>query len=193
MTGDDTARLLYLVLLGAAVVAWFFAQNRTSLGKNMQYMVVWGLIFVGAIAAVGLWGDIRNTARPASYTSLGEDQIELRRALDGHYYVTAQVNGAPVDFVVDTGATLIVLTRADAERAGLNTDDLAFIGRAGTANGTVSTAQVRLDSLTIGPLEDRGIAASVNGGELDKSLLGMNYLERFSSVQISDGRMLLTR
>ena len=114
MTGDDTARLLYLVLLGAAVVAWFFAQNRTSLGKIMQYMVVWGLIFVGAIAAVGLWGDIRNTARPASYTSLGEDQIELRRALDGHYYVTAQVNGAPVDFVVDTGATLIVLTRADA-------------------------------------------------------------------------------
>ena len=193
MTGDDTARLLYLVLLGAAVVAWFFAQNRTSLGKNMQHMVVWGLIFVGAIAAVGLWGDIRNTVSPASYTALGEDQIELRRAMDGHYYVTAQVNGAPVEFVVDTGATLIVLTRDDAERAGLNTDDLAFIGRAGTANGTVSTAQVRLDSLTIGPLEDRGIAASVNGGELDKSLLGMSYLERFSSVQISDGRMILTR
>lgn len=193
MTGDDTARLLYLVLLGAAVVAWFFAQNRTSLGKTMQYMVVWGLIFVGAIAAVGLWGDIRNTVSPAAYTTLGEDQIELRRAMDGHYYVTAQVNGAPVDFVVDTGATLIVLTRADAESAGLNTDDLAFIGRAGTANGMVSTAPVRLDSLKIGPLEDRGIAASVNGGELDQSLLGMSYLERFSSVQISDGRMILTR
>jgi len=193
MTGDDTARLLYLVLLGAAVVAWFFAQNRASLGKTMQYVVVWGLIFVGAIAAVGLWGDLRNTVSPAAYTTLGEDQIELRRALDGHYYVTAQVNGAPVDFVVDTGATLIVLTRADAERAGLDTDELAFVGRAGTANGMVSTAPVRLDSLTIGPLEDRGIAASVNGGELDQSLLGMSYLERFSSVEISGGKMILTR
>lgn len=193
MTGDDTARLLYLVLLGAAVVAWFFAQNRTSLGKNMQYAVVWGLIFIGGIAAVGLWGDIRNTVSPAAYTTTGEDTIELRRAMDGHYYVTAEVNGAPVDFVVDTGATLIVLTRADAEKAGLSTDDLAFVGRAGTANGTVSTAPVRLDSLKIGPLEDRGIAASVNGGELDQSLLGMSYLERFSNVQISDGRMILTR
>jgi aspartyl protease family protein len=193
MTGDDTARLLYLVLLGAAVVAWFFAQNRASLGKTMQHVVVWGLIFVGAIAAVGLWGDLRNTVSPAAYTTLGEDKIELQRALDGHYYVTAQVNGAPVDFVVDTGATLIVLTRADAERAGLDTDELAFVGRAGTANGMVSTAPVRLNSLTIGPLEDRGIAASVNGGELDQSLLGMSYLERFSSVEISGGKMILTR
>ncbi|MFN3208926.1 MAG: TIGR02281 family clan AA aspartic protease [Roseovarius sp.] len=193
MTGDDTARLLYLALLGAAVVAWFIAQNRTSLGKNMQYAVVWGLIFIGVIAGVGLWGDIRNTVTPASYTAIGDDRIELRRALDGHYYVTAEVNGAPVEFVVDTGATLIVLTRADAERAGLETDDLAFVGRAGTANGMVSTAPVRLDSLSIGPLEDRGIAASVNGGELDQSLLGMSYLERFTSVEISGGRMILTR
>lgn len=193
MTGDDTARLLYLALLGAAVVAWFFAQNRTSLGKNMQYAVVWGLIFVGAIAVVGLWGDIRNTVTPAYHTAVGDDRVELRRALDGHYYVTAEVNGAPVQFVVDTGATLIVLTRADARSAGLETDDLAFVGRAGTANGMVSTAPVRLDSLKIGPLEDRGIAASVNGGELDQSLLGMSYLERFSSVEISGGKMILTR
>ncbi len=193
MTGDDTARLLYLALLGAAVVAWFFAQNRTSLGKNMQYAVVWGLIFVGVIAGVGLWGDIRNTVSPAYRTTIEGNRVELRRALDGHYYVTAEVNGAPVDFVVDTGASMIVLTRADADAAGLDTDSLAFVGRAGTANGTVSTAPVRLQSLRIGPLEDRGIAASVNGGELDQSLLGMSYLERFSSVEISGGRMILTR
>jgi len=193
MTGDDTARLLYLVLLGAAVVAWFFAQNRASLGKNMQYAVVWGIIFVGVIAAVGLWGDIRNTVTPAYHTTIGDDQVELGRAIDGHYYVTAEVNGTPVEFVVDTGATMIVLTREDAKRAGLETDSLAFVGRAGTANGMVSTAPVRLDSLSIGPLEDRGIAASVNGGELDQSLLGMSYLERFSSVEITGGKMILKR
>lgn len=193
MTGDDTARLLYLVLLGCAVAAWFFAQNRASLGKNAQYAVVWGLIFVGVIAAVGLWGDIRNTVTPGHFNQVGENQIELTRALDGHYYVTAEVNGRPVDFVVDTGATLIVLTEEDAARAGLETSSLAFVGRAGTANGVVSTAPVRLDSFAIGPIEDRGVAASVNGGDLDQSLLGMSYLERFSSVEITDGRMILTR
>ena len=193
MTGDDTARLLYLVLLGAAVIAWFFAQNRTSMGKNLQYAMVWGIIFVGVIAAVGLWGDIRNTVNPAYHTTVGDDQVQLSRALDGHYYVTAEVNGAPVEFVIDTGATMIVLTREDAARAGLETDSLAFVGRASTANGVITTAPVRLDSLQIGPLEDRGIAASVNGGDLDQSLLGMSYLERFSSVEITGGKMILTR
>lgn len=193
MNGDDTARLLYLVLLGCAVVGWFFAQNRNSWGKNAQYAVVWGLIFIGVIAAVGLWGDIRNTVSPGQFTTVGENQVELQRDLDGHYYVTAEVNGRPVDFVIDTGATLIVLTQDDAARVGLDTNDLAFVGRSNTANGMVTTAPVRLDSFVIGPIEDRGIAASVNGGELDQSLLGMSYLERFTSVEIRNGRLILTR
>ncbi|WP_135504989.1 retropepsin-like aspartic protease family protein [Roseovarius aestuariivivens] len=193
MTGDDTARLIYLVLLGGAILMWFFAQNRASLGKMTQQALVWGLIFVGVIAAVGLWGDIRSTVQPGIARTVGENTVELQRQMDGHYYVTAEVNGAPIDFVVDTGATMIVLTRADAQAAGLDTSDLAFVGRAGTANGEVRTAPVRLDSLVIGPIEDRGVAAVVNAGELDRSLLGMSYLQRFSRVEIVDGRLILTR
>lgn len=193
MTGDDTARLLYLALLGSAIAMWFFAQNRASLGKLTQQALVWGLIFVGLIAAVGLWGDIRGTVQPGAARVMGENSVELRRQMDGHYYVTAEVNGTPVDFVVDTGATVVVLTRKDAQAVGLDTADLAFVGRAGTANGEVRTAPVRLDSLTIGPLEDRGVAAVVNGGELGQSLLGMNYLQRFSRVEIADGKLILTR
>lgn len=193
MTGDDTARLLYLALLGSAIAMWFFAQNRASLGKLTQQALVWGLIFVGVIAAVGLWGDIRGTVQPGAARVMGENSVELRRQMDGHYYVTAEVNGTPVDFVVDTGATVVVLTRKDAQAVGLDTADLAFVGRAGTANGEVRTAPVRLDSLTIGPLEDRGVAAVVNGGELGQSLLGMNYLQRFSRVEIADGKLILTR
>ncbi|MEO0567506.1 MAG: TIGR02281 family clan AA aspartic protease [Pseudomonadota bacterium] len=193
MTGDDTARLLYLALLGAAVAGWFFTQNRASLGKNAQYAMVWGLLFLGVIAGVGLWGDIRNTVQPGTYSTFDDGRVELTRSMDGHYYVTAKVNGADVDFVVDTGATQIVLTEDDAVRAGLNTTDLAFVGRASTANGVVRTAPVRLDSLSIGPIEDRGIAAVVNGGELFQSLLGMSYLQRFESVEITDGKLILTR
>ncbi|MEM8773472.1 MAG: TIGR02281 family clan AA aspartic protease [Pseudomonadota bacterium] len=193
MSGDDTARLLYLALLGAAVVGWFIAQNRTSLGKNMQHAMVWGLLFIGVIAGVGLWGDIRNTVQPGSYSAFNDGTVELQRAVDGHYYVTAKVNGTNVDFVVDTGATQIVLTEEDAARAGLDTSDLAYIGRASTANGEARTAPVRLESLSIGPIEDRGIAAVVNGGELFQSLLGMSYLQRFESVEITDGKLILTR
>jgi aspartyl protease family protein len=193
MSGDDTARLIYLVLLGGAIALWFFAQNRESLGKLTQQALVWGLIFVGAIAVVGLWGDIRATVQPGQAGYVGADRIEVPRAIDGHYYLRAQVNGAPVDFVVDTGATLIVLTQSDAERAGLNPDDLAYIGRAYTANGEVRTAPVKLDTLAIGPIKDQGVTAVVNEGDLEMSLLGMAYLQRYSSVEISNNRMILTR
>lgn len=189
----DVARLIYLSLLGGAVVLWFFAQNRNSLGKTTQQAMVWGLIFVGVIAGVGLWDDIRDEVMPGAYTVTGENQIELPRAGDGHYYVTAEINGAEVDFVVDTGATMIVLTQADAEKAGFKRDDLAFVGRAGTANGEVRTAPVWLDNLRIGPIEDFGVGAMVNGGELDQSLLGMSYLQKFHSVEIRQGKLILTR
>lgn len=193
MTGDDTARFLYLALLGSVLALWFFTQNRESLGKVAQQAIVWGLIILGTIAVVGLWGDIRGTVQPGTAQIMGEDQVSVSRAMDGHYYLTAQVNGAPVDFVVDTGATAIVLTKGDAEAAGIDTSNLAYVGRAMTANGMVRTAPVTLDSLTVGPLRDTRVRATVNEGEMDRSLLGMEYLQRFSSVEITGGRMILTR
>lgn len=193
MTGDQTASLLYLSLLGAALAMWFFAQNRQSLGKTAQQAIVWGLIIFATVAAVGLWGDVRTQINPGIASISGENQVTLGRAMDGHYYLTAQVNGTPVNFVVDTGATGIVLTHADAEAAGIDTDALAYVGRAMTANGEVLTAPVTLDSITVGPLRDTAVRATVNAGEMDRSLLGMDYLQRFSSVQISGGKMVLTR
>lgn len=193
MSEFDTARLLYLVLLGGAVVLWFFAQNRKSLGHITQQALVWGLIFVGVIAAVGLWGDIRQTVRPGQAVLAEAGRIEVPRAPDGHYYLTAEVNGTPVEFVIDTGASQIVLSERDARRAGIDTTGLVYIGRAITANGEVRTAPVRLDRLAIGPFSDERVRAVVNEGELDRSLLGMDYLQRFSSVEISGNRLVLTR
>lgn len=193
MSGDDTARLLYLALLGGAIVTWFFAQNRASLGKVTQQALVWALIFVGVIAAVGLWGDIRRTVQPGYSATVTDNRIALPRAPDGHYYLMAEVNGKPTHFVVDTGATDIVLAKQDAERAGIDTTDLAYVGRAFTANGEVRTAPVRLGSIAIGPIEDRGVHAVVNDGDMEGSLLGMSYLQRYRSIEITDGMLILTR
>ncbi len=189
----DTANLVYLIVLGCAVMAWFFAANRNSMGKTMQHAAVWGLIFIGVVAAVGLWDDIRATVAPRQSISADQGRIELPRAPDGHYYLAAEVNGAPVRFVVDTGASDIVLSREDAIAAGLHPDDLNFTGQASTANGIVRTAPVRLDTLAVGGISDRGVRAVVNSGELRESLLGMGYLERFTSVQITGGKLVLER
>lgn len=193
MGAIDTGHLIYLVVLGTAVVFWFVAANRRNLGKVLQQAVAWGLIFVGVIAAIGLWDDIRSTVRPTQTVFAENGRVELPRAPDGHYYLDALVNGAPVRFVVDTGASDIVLSRRDARTAGFDLDDLAFVGSANTANGVVRTAPVRLESFEIGTLRDSDLRAVVNEGDLHESLLGMSYLQRFGRVEIADGKLVLTR
>ncbi len=193
MDGSDIGRLTYLILLGAVILSWFFVQNRQSLGKTLQQALVWGLLFLGVIAAFGLWSDIRQTVRPTQSVISAEGRIELPRAPDGHYYMTLQVNGADILFLVDTGASDIYLSQGDALRAGLDPAKLAFIGSAMTANGPVRTAPVRLDSIRLGGIEDRGLRAFVNEGEMRESLLGMTYLQRFSSIEIRQGALILTR
>lgn len=193
MSAMDYGNLAYLVLLGAVVVFWFVVQNRQSLNRTLQQGAVWGLIFLGVIAAVGLWGDIRQTVQPQQLVMSEAGRIEVPRGPDGHYYLTLEINDAPVRFVVDTGATSMVLTRKDAARVGLNEEDVIFYSEAMTANGLVRTAPVRLADVALGPFHDRDVRAFVNEGEMSKSLLGMEYLNRFARLEINNGRLILER
>jgi len=193
LSSDDIATFVYLVLLGTVIGGWLIVANRGRLGKLAQYFAIWSFIFIGAIVTAGLWSDIRETVTPRQSVMMDGARIELPRSVDGHYYVTLDVNGAPIRFVVDTGATDMVLSHGDAERAGIKFDRLVFSGRAFTANGTVQTAPVVLDSVSVGGITDRGVRAVVNGTDMRDSLLGMSYLQRFSRVEIAGARMVLER
>ncbi|RVV98943.1 TIGR02281 family clan AA aspartic protease [Mesobaculum littorinae] len=194
MTGDDYGRIAYLVLLLLVLGGYFVVASRDRMGKTLQQAAIWGLIFVGVVAVAGLWSDIRDTVAPRqSYVGEAGRIVEVPRAPDGHYYLTLGINDAAVDFVIDTGASDMVLTRRDAERAGIDPDELAYLGRAQTANGVVPIAQVMLDRVTLGPLSDANVTASVNGGEMGMSLLGMSYLQRFGRIEIAENRLVLER
>lgn len=193
MTGDDFGRLIYLVLLGSVIAGYFLLSNRRRLGQVAQQAAIWGLIFIGAIAGFGLWSDIRDDVAPHQTVFADDNRIEVPRAPDGHYYMTVRVNDVPIRFVVDTGATDVVLTRRDAERVGIDPDSLQFFGEAHTANGSVRTAPVRLEKVELGPVTDRNMRAFVNSGEMRESLLGMAYLNRFERIEVIRDRMILTR
>ncbi|MGB5869343.1 MAG: TIGR02281 family clan AA aspartic protease [Albidovulum sp.] len=191
MDSDETARFIYLGLILVAVAGSYLAANRKNLGKTAQQAAIWGLIFVGAVAVAGLWPEIRRQTLPHKPVTTANG-TEIRAADDGHFYIDTTVNGTNVRFVVDTGATNIVLTERDARRIGLNPDTLAYTGRASTANGMVLTAPVRLKSFLLGPFKDEDVRAMVNGGDLDTSLLGMSYLSLFEMTLTQD-RLILRR
>lgn len=193
MDSFDTGRMIYLIVLGVMVAGWFFAQGRGSWNKTLQQAALWGLIFLGAIAAYGLWGDISQTVRPQQTVFADENRIVVPRSPNGHYFIDTTVNGAPVRFVLDTGATSVVLTKADAAAAGLDPDDLQYFSRAMTANGEVRTAPVRLDTVTLGSVTDEHVNAVVNEGEMSQSLMGMTYLQRWGKIEISGDTLTLIR
>ncbi|MEM0945775.1 MAG: TIGR02281 family clan AA aspartic protease [Pseudomonadota bacterium] len=193
MTGDEIARLAYLALLGTAVIGWGIAESRGGLGPMLKRLLVWGFIFLGVVGGYGLWEDIQNDVAPRQLVQNAGARIEVPRSFDGHYYLTLEVNGRDIEFVVDTGATDIVLADEDARRLGIDTDALSFSGLANTANGTVRTARVALDRVSLGGLTERNVPAVVNNGEMDGSLLGMRYLQRFSRLEISDNTLVLER
>lgn len=192
MSGDDYGRLAYLILLGLAVGGYFLAHARSSLGKTAQQAAIWAVIFVGVIAGVGLWSDIRDDIMPRQ-SVIGTGMIEVPRGPDGHYHLVLDVNGTSVQFVVDTGASGIVLTQDDATRVGIDLAALAYAGTANTANGIVRTARAKVNELQLGDIVDRDVSVYVNQGQMDGSLLGMDYLQRFDRIEIADGKLILTR
>ncbi|MFC2966541.1 retropepsin-like aspartic protease family protein [Acidimangrovimonas pyrenivorans] len=192
MDTDILVRITYLGLIAAAVGGALILQNRHQLGRLAQSAAVWALIFVGVLAGYGLWSDISRQVLPRQEIVAQTGQVILPRAPDGHFYVTLTVSGTPVHFVVDTGASNLVLTKADARKIGIDTANLIYTGTAQTANGKVETAHVRLRDVRLGKVTLRGVDASVNAGQLDTSLLGMTVLQRFSKIEIAGDRMILT-
>ncbi|GAA6196803.1 TIGR02281 family clan AA aspartic protease [Pseudophaeobacter arcticus] len=160
----DYGRLLYLLLLLCAIGSWVFVQTRQNLSTTLQQMAIWVFIFLGVIAGYGLWDDIRQTVRPQQSVMSEAGRVTVPRSQDGHYYLTLMVNGARVEFLVDTGASEVVLSTQDARRAGFDPEKLAYLGRASTANGIVQTASVRVDELALGEIRDRNLRVSVTRG-----------------------------
>jgi aspartyl protease family protein len=189
---DTLMRAAYLLVLLLGVGGFFLWGSRGRLGRSLRDLAVWGLILAMAVIAYGFRDVLREELLPAAMVEV-PGAIELRRARDGHFHAVLEVNGVPVRFMVDTGASDIVLAFRDAERVGLDPARLAFTGRALTANGPVGTAAVRLAEVRFGGFADRSVPASVSDGGLGTSLLGMSYLDRFAGIEISGDRMVLRR
>ncbi len=189
MDGETMARVGYLALILVALGGWIMVEFRQRMGQALRMALAWGLIFVGMMAGYGLWSDIRRDIMPIQEVSQ-DGSVEVPRAEDGHYYLTMTINGTGVPFMVDTGASGMVLAGKDAETLGIDPATLSFLGEASTANGVVRTARVTLPLVELGPFRNEGFQAFVTEGALDQSLLGMDYLGQFR-MEFDGGKLIL--
>ena len=125
----------------------------------------------------------------AIYKPSGE--ASLSRAADGHFYGEVSVNDTNAHMLVDTGASVVALTGADAERAGIiwRPEDIQPVAEG--ANGAVSGVRVKLERVQLGDIEVRGVDAIVVPEGLAISLLGQSFLSRAGDIQISGDKMVL--
>lgn len=191
MSDNDFAQLIYLGLLLAAMAGWGIAEYRQNIGKTLRVALAWAMIIVALMAGYGLWGDLRRDVLPRQ-TVETSGEIVIPRAGDGHYYLRLSINGREVPFLVDTGASNMVLSPDDAQALGIDPATLAFIGEANTANGVVRTASVRLPLVELAGYRDEDFRAFVNEAPMAGSLLGMDYL-RLYKIEIANDEMILRR
>lgn len=188
---DNAGQIIYQLLLLAFISASFSFRGQ---GKMvLKYMAIWGSIFLIALigysfrAELGSIKDrVISTLVPEFGMASQKGAMSFQIASDGHFYIRARINGMPIRFLADTGASSIVLTLHDAKRLGIDTEHLIFDRFYETANGRGRGASVRLPNMAVGTLQLESIGASVNEAPMDTSLLGMSFFKRLSSYDVKN-------
>jgi aspartyl protease family protein len=197
----DTSTFGY-VALGTALLVFIgggvLARYRGQAGAMLRDAVTWvalGLALVTLYSyrdvllpiAGRLAGEILpGSAMVVEQSPGGPVEVKIRKRLDGHFTVKAEVNGAATTMIVDTGASTIVLSPEDAKKAGIDVSRLNFTVPVITANGRTVAAKVRLNTVAVGPLQREDVDALVAEPKaLNESLLGMSFLGRLRSYEFS--------
>ena len=185
--------LAWLALIGGS----FILHRHLSLKKVVRDGTIWvsiaAVLFVGYAyrhGFIAMKDRVIGELLPHEGVRAG-DAVTFRKGIHGHFVVEAEIDGVPVRFLVDTGASDVVLSPADAERLGFNLGDLAYTRRYRTANGTVAGAPVSLGQVRLGPIAMDDVRASVNGADMRRSLLGMSFLDRLSGYEIAGDTLTL--
>lgn len=118
-------------------------------------------------------------------------EVRLARSGDSHFYADTAVDGTNIRMMVDSGASIVALTRRDAEAIGIDVDRLPIGGMARTAGGNVPMRTVMLDSVEVQGIEVRDVQAAVIDADMGVSLLGQSYLSKLDAVNVEGDTMTL--
>lgn len=192
--GDHAASLIYLggclVLVASALMV-----RRLPIGKSLKMAGAWVLIFAAVFAVFALRDDFRALGGRLVAEGRGEPTVQggavrIQQDSDGHYWVNARVNDATVRFLIDSGATVTVIGKDTAARAGIEPGGGMPVA-VNTANGTIFMRRATAPRLIVGPIERKDLRVWIGEGDADFNVLGMNFLSSLSSWGTEGGSLVL--
>jgi aspartyl protease family protein len=190
--------LSFLVLLSAAVAR----MGRGAIARHLGYAAIW-TVLVAALALSYAYRDELARAPQKVWLAFGtgypiatgaqgaEHEVVVPQDARGAFVLNARVNGQPVRFIIDTGATDTVLSPAAAERLGVDLKRIDFKESAETANGMGYGASYTAQRLDVGPIALADFPMIINKAPMTSSLLGLSFLNRLQSFEIRDRKLIL--
>ncbi len=134
---------------------------------------------------------VQPSYEPREPTSSGRS-LMLESDRQGHYQVEARVEGRFIDFMVDTGASLVVLRESSAAQAGIRPQPRDYTAVAVTANGKIKAAPAKIERIEVGGITVYDVPAMVLPDEaLARNLLGVSFLSRLKRYEFANGRLVL--
>ena len=193
----DPALIQTLGFLALASSGLLFVRQ-FNLKQTVRNILIWiaaggvlviGFSFQNELKDLGL--RLRSSLVPGYAVETGPRELTLSESEDGHFHVYGMINGTRISFLVDTGASDIVLDPADARRLGIDLDSLTFDRPFGSANGIGYGAKTVVGGFVVGPIVFSDVEVTINKAEMGSSLLGMAFLKRLKSYSVSGGKLVL--
>jgi aspartyl protease family protein len=181
------------ILMAVMLLAGSLISRRSGFGNALTLLVAWVTIFTAGFVVFSFRDDLGYVAQRLQSEATGKPvqvgkTLRIPMALDGHFWVEAEVNGVPVKFLIDSGATMTTVGVATATGAGLQP-----LGGRGqlvrTGNGVIRVGRARADTITLEGVERRGMTVLVSENE-DINVLGMNWLSSLRRWGV-EGRWLI--
>ena len=194
--GDQALHFLYLlgclVLVGSGLMV-----RRLPLGQSLRMVLAWLLIFAAVFVAFALKDEFLALGRRVMAELSGDNVVEtqgaeirIRRGEDGHFWVNGELNGQPVRFLVDSGATVTTISAGTAARVGIAAEG-GFGVLIETANGRTLVDRGRADRVRIGPIQRSGLGVHIARGEGETNVIGMNFLSTLSAWGVEGSTLRL--
>ncbi|MFN3546380.1 MAG: TIGR02281 family clan AA aspartic protease [Mesorhizobium sp.] len=199
---DTFARMVQLGAL-ALVIGAGIVFSRAPWGSSLKMAAGWLAVLLVLVGGYQYRYELQDIASrltaglvPGSPLSMsfsdGDAAVRLDMLSNGHFGARAIVDGVPVDFIVDTGATSTVLSSQDARRVGIDTDTLVYGIPISTANGVTRAARATIEEIGVGAIVRRRLPVLVAApGTLGQSLLGMNFIGTLSGFDVRRDVMIL--